>query len=217
MFRCHLDLGSLRLKENHPSEAVSCFHEALAVLKKKPNPQQMADTLREMAKVRGMMIVCVCTCSSMDVCTYMYVCMCVFTFGAVIDESPGLFVVVRFRGSQGLSEEGMQVCTECAGRRGDRGILAACRSVFMCVVDVVCVFGCCVGVCGCCVCVWMLCGCVDVVCVCVDVVCVCIHIWDSVTLLGSFSSFQFFKIFPIKWSLSNGPYASEIGLSIIKL
>ncbi|KAL5466879.1 hypothetical protein EMCRGX_G031036 [Ephydatia muelleri] len=50
VFRCHLDLGSLRLKDHHPTEAVSCFHEALAILKKKPNPQQMADTLREMAK-----------------------------------------------------------------------------------------------------------------------------------------------------------------------
>ena len=53
VFKCHLDLGSLHLKVYHPSEAIVCFKEALSILKKKANVQQMADTLREMAKVRG--------------------------------------------------------------------------------------------------------------------------------------------------------------------
>ena len=51
VFQCHYDLGSLHLKERHPTLAVHCFEEALTVARSQRNVQFESETLREMGQV----------------------------------------------------------------------------------------------------------------------------------------------------------------------
>ena len=51
VFKCHFDLGSLHLKEQHPSLALGCFREALKLAREKRNQQWEAEALKEMGQV----------------------------------------------------------------------------------------------------------------------------------------------------------------------